>query len=274
MNQIDLDSWESFENELKKLESLRQEAGKWRCSPFLFRGHAESGWTLRTTYERYLGRSTSFREYFKHISAIRGQIETFTGTHWDIPTFDDYVAWLDKTETFTDDNFLGYDYMLYLRHHGFPSPLIDWTRSPYIAAFFAFSNLFSKAERVSIFAFIEHIGDCVNTDKHKPHISGLGPYTRGNKRHFSQQSEYTVCSVIDENEWFYAYDGHEDVIARGLENQNVIWKFTLPSSERQKVLYRLQQFNINAFSLYGSEGSLIDTIIVQEFLLHGRQGSF
>jgi FRG domain len=32
-----------------------------------------------------------------------------------------------------------YDLLIYTRHHGFPSPLLDWTRSAYIAAFFTFA---------------------------------------------------------------------------------------------------------------------------------------
>ena len=39
-----------------------------------------------------------------------------------------------------------------------------------------------------------------------------------------------------------------------------LWKFTIPSSERTKVLQLLDSMNLNAYSLFGSEESLMDTV--------------
>jgi hypothetical protein len=152
--------------------------------------------------------------------------------------------------------------MAYLRHHGFPSPLLDWTRSPHVAAYFAFRNGTEDVyKKVSIYVLGEapfRLGG-----NNMPVIYRLGPYVGTHRRHFLQQSEYTMCLNF-EDEWrFEQYQG----VFEGYRRQGILWKFNIPATERLKVLKLLEEYNLNAFSLFDSEESLMETMALREMHL-------
>ncbi len=156
-------------------------------SDFLFRGQANSNWSLKTTLERYIGKEEyNLLEYYRTIRKIKSQIETLTKRHWDIPSYEQYNKWLNKDDCILLDT-PGYDFMIYLRHHGFPSPLLNWTRSPYIAAYFAFQGAEEKDEHASIYVLLEDVGKGKSycwSDQNFLNILSLGPYIRSHSRHF------------------------------------------------------------------------------------------
>ena len=59
---------------------------------------------------------------------------------------------------------------------------------------------------------------------------------------------------------------HESVFGGGNPNIDATWKFNLPANakERLKVLKLLDRSNINAFSLFQSEESLMETMALRE----------
>ncbi len=273
---IEIESMSDFEIELKKLEEKRAQLkreGTGNVSNFLFRGQSEQESKLETTLDRYADKGgMSMSEYYGRILHYKPQIETLTGEKWDIPSLEEYTAWLETLDVRKIQKPQAYDYMAYLRHHGFPSPLLDWTNSPYIAAFFAFDELAESEAagsedtgHVAIYAYLEFTGRGKSTLNPSPWIATFGPNVKTHRRHFLQQSRYTVCVRIKEKEALYA--SHEDAIISGEERQDRIWKFIIPKKERLLWLKKLYSMNISAYSLFGSEESLMRTIALRAFKL-------
>jgi hypothetical protein len=266
METVDTNSWEDFEQKLKK---VRAENGT-ESSPLLYRGQGNFGWKLETTLERYTQKNgMTFSGYYNLITGSIGpEVKTFSGV--DVPERRQDVA-----ESFFDKSLMSafprrspdpplYGYMAYLRQFGFPSPLLDWSRSPYVAAFFAFRDdpPVPVAKR-SIYVYCA--GEIMGSTLYKPMIIPLGPYVHTHHRHFRQRSEYTFCGNFVEWDAQWRFDSHEKVFEDEHPNKDLLWKFNIPSTERDKVLGILSDYNLNAFSLYGSEESLLETMWYREY---------
>ena len=105
---------------------------------------------MTTTLERYLerygqDRESSWKDYYDILHRVNLVIMSLTPVKYELPEFPEkWSGWCPP----------GIDFMIHLRHHGFPSPLLDWTKSPYIAAFFAFNEA-TEQDDVAIFSYRE-----------------------------------------------------------------------------------------------------------------------
>jgi hypothetical protein len=259
MQTIELKSWENYCAEINKLQH------KYDNIPILFRGQADSIWPLTTTLERFSKNRWTIKNYCELVINCVAQIESLKQHTSIFPEISDIRQ--ELLENFDQvlvhiPNAISF-YWTYLRHYGFPSPLLDWSTSPYIAGFFAFSEN-TKAKKVAIFAFIDSINE-----KHiwlgRPQITSKWLNIHSNERHNRQKSCYTVATkAIKKDHEFVRYD---KVVNENEINQDILIKFIIPSYESMKALKFLDQHNINYYSLIGNHEALLKTLAFREIRL-------
>ena len=158
--------------------------------------------------------------------------------------------------------------MAYARHHGFPSPLIDWTRSLYVALYFAFYDACPDGE-VAIFVHQDRPEGGKSNFGGAPYIEELGEYISTHPRHYLQQSQYSICICKPENIWTYA--SHEDFFQNHQrDHQNHLTKFILPGCLKESVLEKLSSMNINSYSLFANEEGLFNTLAWEEMIFKAK----
>lgn len=269
---IRLNRWSDFAGEIQSIRDryertldpmfahLGQEYR--RRNDLLFRGQADEEWPLATTLERQHGsKPFSLIEYLECAVRHSEEIESFTGASWKIPLWRDLQQQVETHATL--GKIPAYDFLIYLRHHGFPSPLLDWTASPYVAAFFAYAEP-GTADR-AVFCFVDTVSGLKGSSRGSATIKLHGPFVRTDKRHFAQRARYTTCTRFDSASDRAYFCRHEEAPTQAEPGQDILIKIILPAADRLVALRALNDFNINHFTLFQSEDSLVAAIASRVF---------
>jgi hypothetical protein len=136
-----------------------------------------------------------------------------------------------------------------LQHHGYPTPMLDWSFSPFVAAYFAFQDVDPEQQespRIFVFdqaAWAERYGrGMFIVDIAPPQLVVLESLPAGNRRTGPQQSLSTVVNVADIESFV-----REREAADGL---SYLTACDLPAGDKPRIMRELELMGITYGSLF------------------------
>lgn len=223
-----LSSWEEFHSFVNSNLDYRH---------FVWRGQSDSSWLLESTLDRIqkkinkVGDTRTINEHLERFKyAIRGR------------------RGLNPPELKTDNEWWALG-----QHFGLATPLLDWTKSPFVGAYFSFmSSKVSSTDYRVIFGISKSTFEWTSKQIKKGHkgsarppiIEFIDPLSDENSRLVNQGGLFTRSPAgVDVETWVRSNFSKDD-------NRVRLWRILIPETERETALRSLNRMNINHASLF------------------------
>lgn len=213
--------WSDFRTVLRK-HIYKQ--SHFSSGEFLYRGQSSTAYKLVTSFDRW-----------------------YTGPRAKRPAVSDQLlrAFAKECDGHAeiDNKLLGDEDRLWAlaQHHGLPTRLLDWTISPYVAAFFAFSYTFDADAALEDYVAVWVLDP--DPDVWTPESGAyiLDPEKYGNKRLRCQGGRFTHLVG--------AFDCLEDYVME-IDRPDVLKKILLPTADIDEAMADLSAMNVNHATLF------------------------
>ncbi len=202
-------------------------------SKYLFRGQKKP-WRLRTSFHRR-GRYRINTFTSRDIIQLHKRLSAITSHYFDLSIPEQNGSFFNL-----------------LQHHGYPTPLLDWSYSPYVSAFFAFRDWPIKHSgkgdvRIYIFdnnSWQKNYPQLLNLDPPYPHLSVMEFIAIDNPRLVPQQAITTVTNIDDIEAYVLEQETNDDI--------QYLQAIDIPANEREEAMRDLRFMGITAGSMFPS----------------------
>jgi hypothetical protein len=255
-----LGKWEEF------FTHVRYDKNEQIVGERIYRGHAGEKWKLSSKFERMLN---TYRNRVLKIQGIQQQEVVkeqsvldliFRKNKWEEykALRDSYLLRFKESATgipgLKTTEFVENDWWMLGRHFGLITPLLDWTMSPYIAAFFAFSE----------YAEMHYTGFKAGTPNKLPTVddSRVVIWALATKGNIEKKEEFEIIRTRKDD--FHRQRAQQSVFTRLTHDTHLdfesyllstgkaayLERIEIPGVEWGKALYDLQLMNIKFNTLF------------------------
>ena len=219
--EVKCESWDGFIDFLHSKQAFNL------SDAYCFRGHSSEAWELKSTLKRTLESSASNNTYSYENDILDSFKNYCLGRRGHNP------AQLNENEWWA----LG-------QHFGLKTPLLDWTESPYVAAYFAFKSEVITTANVAVWMLAKNINDYPEVVKFTKtnQLEFLRPYLDENARLLNQRGLFVRSpEMMCISEWVKQFQVSGNI---------ALAKVLIPASEKIRALNSLDKMNINHLTLF------------------------
>lgn len=214
------DSWRDFKRDLVA-ELFPDE--QYRRDVYLFRGMQSPQWRLEPSFDRvfrHLAAAERPSEFDALLASFRAACQAYG-----VPA-----------EVCDDDHRL----IALGQHHGMPTRLLDWTTSPYVAAYFAYaSSLDGRGDDSHVVVWVLHLESVLWKDEGVEIIAAPSHYNARARNQFG-------CFTLSRG----PHECLEDLVTAGPGDDVALTRVLLPGSEARQALSDLDLMGIDALRLF------------------------